>query len=161
MSESRPTCSRACRDGSPCRAACLPGRDACLFHSPEHAAARAAGRRQGGQTRSRRAAVLATAGDVVFASVGDAIVLLAETASQVRRGEIDVRVANSLFYGASVALRALMPDEIQKQVDAQRQRVDQLRRERNDDANVGGPQGPAPAGGAAGVGDPAAGDGGA
>jgi hypothetical protein len=131
----RETCSHARRDGTPCRAAALPGKDCCTFHDPELAARRAAGRRQGGETRSRRAAVLATAGDVIFGCVTDVTRLLGDTASQVRRGEIDVRIANALAYTASIALRALVPDEAGKEIEALRQEVAELRRSHHGDGN--------------------------
>jgi hypothetical protein len=132
----RATCSHARRDGTPCRAAALPGKDCCTFHDPELAARRAAGRRQGGETRSRRAAVLATAGDVTFGCVTDVTHFLGETASQVRRGEIDVRIANALAYTASIALRALVPDEAGREIEALRQEVAELKRSHHGDGGT-------------------------
>jgi hypothetical protein len=49
-----PTCAATTRDGSPCHAHPVPGSDFCPFHHPDHAAAFAAGRAQGGATPRRR-----------------------------------------------------------------------------------------------------------
>jgi hypothetical protein len=114
----RATCSHARRDGTPCRAAALPGKDCCTFHDPDLAARRAAGRRQGGETRSRRAAVLADLpDDTPLASVGDVTAFLATVARKTIRGELDARVANSVTQTCSVLLRALEPGEIEELKD--------------------------------------------
>jgi hypothetical protein len=148
IAATRPTCTHTRLDGTPCRAAALPGKDCCTFHDPELSGRRAAGRRQGGETRSRRAAVLAGAADVTFTAVGDVTALLAATASQVRRGELDCKVGNCLAYIAATALRALMPDEIARQVEELRQQVDELRGRRDGgDGDAPGTDSPPPGGG--------------
>ena len=82
----------------------------------------------------RRRAGLADAADVVLGGPQDVLRLLAETATQVRRGELDSRIANCLCCIASTALRAVegidmarlreeMREEMRRQAQA-------LRRER-------------------------------
>ena len=88
----------------------------CLFHSPEFAASRAAGRRAGGQTRSRQRAVIADAPVVCFASVSDVTKLLSETATATRRGELDPKVASTLGYLGSIALRSLVQGDIEQRL---------------------------------------------
>jgi hypothetical protein len=61
---------------------------------------------------------LATAADVVFESVSDVVHLLAETTSQVRRGEVDVKIANAVGYLGSIALRALQAADIEARIAA-------------------------------------------
>jgi hypothetical protein len=115
MTESRPTCSHARRDGSPCRAPALPGKTVCTFHDPDLAKRRAAGRRRGGETtRSRHAAaVLPGAPEVIFKSMADVSALLATTATQVRRGEVDCKVGNCLAYIAATAMKAIQQSDLE------------------------------------------------
>jgi len=117
-------------DGTRCQAHPRTGRPYCFAHDPNSRIERDPARRAGGRQRSKRAAVLATARDVTFGCVRDVTRLLGETASQVRRGELDVKVANSLFYGASVALRALIPDETGQQIAELREQLTELKRRR-------------------------------
>jgi hypothetical protein len=100
----------------------------CVFHSPDHAELRQAGRRRGGQTHSRQA-VLADAPDVLVRTVGDLTVFLSQTLSQTRRGELDAKVCNALVYGASVLLRALV-GEVQEQQILELQRLAREHEER-------------------------------
>ena len=116
--DTRSICSHTTRNGSPCRAAALAGKDCCTFHDPELAARRAAGRRAGGRARSRPRAVLSKAPDIQFTSVGDVIDLLAATASQVRRGEIDVKIGNLLTYIAGTATNAVLKGDMEKRLAA-------------------------------------------
>ncbi len=118
MADNRPICSHAKRDGSPCRTPALPGKDACYFHDPESAEARRAARQQGGTARSRRAAVMPGAPDVAFGCVADVTELLAKTAGQVRRGELDCRVGNCLAYIAATALRSIQQGDIEARLKA-------------------------------------------
>jgi hypothetical protein len=48
-------CTGQNRDGSPCGAKPLPGRDLCVWHCPERQAERAEWSRQGGSARSNQA----------------------------------------------------------------------------------------------------------
>jgi hypothetical protein len=153
-------CSFTKPDGERCRARPRSGRPFCFTHDPDSQHERAAACREGGRQRSKRAAVLAAAPDVTLASVSDVTRLIGETVSQVRRGELDAKVANCVFYGASVALRAIQPDETARQVEELRRQVEALRKSNHGHSNgtphAGGdrPRGGAPAGhgGAAGTG---------
>ena len=118
MAETRPTCSQTRRDGSRCRAAALPGKNCCTFHDPALAARRAAGRRRGGETtRSRHAAAaLPDAPEVVFKSMADVTALLATTATQVRRGQVDCKVGNCLAYIAATALKAIQQGDVEQRL---------------------------------------------
>jgi hypothetical protein len=90
----------------------------CFTHDPESHRERQAACRAGGRTRSQRAAVLPEAADVKFEAIADVVNLLAETTSQVRRGEVDVRVANAVGYLGSIALRALQAADIETRLAA-------------------------------------------
>jgi hypothetical protein len=99
-------CSATCRGGKPCRAPALSD-GLCFVHSPITAEARDRTRRENGRARMRRLAVLPDAPDITVAGPQEVLAVLAATMSQVRRGELDVRVANCLGQLASVALRAI------------------------------------------------------
>jgi hypothetical protein len=131
-------CQATKADGSPCRGSALPGKSLCLFHDPTQAGKAKAARRRGGKTRSKRAAVLPSAPDVPVKHVSDVVTLLAQTISQVRRGEIDPKVANATGYLSSVLLRALEGGELAEEMEAQaealkalRAEVEAMRRDRN------------------------------
>src|SRR5205823_14246222 len=104
-------CTATGRDGLPCAAQALAGSTQCFFHSPtaEHERARSRGRRQGGiVVRSRSHLALPTDIPAVeLETPRDVTALLAETISQLRRGEIDAKSANAIAYVSNVALTSL------------------------------------------------------
>src|SRR5947207_2641330 len=51
---SEPCCVAITREGRPCAARPLPGRECCLFHDPDHREAQTESRRQGGSAPRRR-----------------------------------------------------------------------------------------------------------
>ena len=104
-------------DGERCKARAMTGSDHCFFHSPEKSTERAAARRAGGH--ANRAAVLSSAApDARLEDAGDVVRMIAETISQVRRGELDPRVANSVGYLAGVLLKALEAGELEERLAA-------------------------------------------
>jgi hypothetical protein len=56
--------------------------------------------------------------DASLATVADVLALLGETVNQVRRGELDAKVANCVCYLASVALRAMVDVDLAARVAA-------------------------------------------
>lgn len=78
----------------------------CFFHDPACAGQRTRARRAGGH-RNRAAILPPTAPTRRLGTAADVTDLLAETINQVRRGELDPKVANSVGYLASVLLRAI------------------------------------------------------
>jgi hypothetical protein len=64
--------------------------------------------------------------DLVFHGTQDVLDLLADTASQCRRGELDCKVSNCLGYLASVALRALSEGETEKRLEALEEQLARL-----------------------------------
>jgi hypothetical protein len=94
--------------GDRCNAPSLRGKRLCFAHEPSVAAQRHEARTRGGKSRSKPRQVLPlTAGDMQLQSAGDVLALLGQTISQVRRGEVDGRIANAVGYLCSVGLRAL------------------------------------------------------
>jgi hypothetical protein len=89
-------------DGRRCGANAQSGKTLCVFHDPARAAAGRRARRLGGINRSRAAAILPSeTPDNPLSSTQDVSLLLGESINQVRRGQLDPRVANALGYLAS------------------------------------------------------------
>jgi hypothetical protein len=81
-------------------------------------AERRAARAEGGR-RSRPAAALPPdTADLPLKTVGDVTVALAATVNQVRRGELDARIANAVGYLTSVLLKALQGDVLERRLEA-------------------------------------------
>jgi hypothetical protein len=96
-----------------------PERPFCAFHDPELASRRAAGRRAGGRKRARGVVVLPMDGaDLPLRNIGDVVELLAASVNQVRKGQLDAKVANAVGYLASVLLRALTEADVEQRLAA-------------------------------------------
>jgi hypothetical protein len=109
--EQESRCTAKTRGGQPCQAQPLPGKAFCFTHDPESSEARAAARRKGGKARCKPAAVLP--GDTPEAplkSVQDVVAFLGQTASQVRRGDLDAKAGNCLAGICGQLLKALEMD---------------------------------------------------
>ena len=98
-------CAAEKRDGTHCQAAALPGSHFCFFHDPAKAAVRREAQSLGGRG-NRMATLPADAPDVTVGDGGDVARLLAITINQVRRGEIDPRIANAVGYLSNIMLSA-------------------------------------------------------
>ena len=73
----RPQCEATTKSGERCRTPALPGSTFCVFHDPDQEEACQEGRKQGGKTRSKAAAVLPPdARDVEVKSVAGVVELL-------------------------------------------------------------------------------------
>lgn len=95
-------------NGEPCQATAQRGRAFCVFHDPERAAEMQRARREGGINRTRTAIVLPPqTPDALLESQMDIAGLLSETINQVRRGELDVRTANTIGFLANTLSRVL------------------------------------------------------
>ena len=101
-------CKARKKSGAECAADAQVGKDVCIFHDAAKAADGERARRAGGLSRSRRNSVLpAGTPDSPLQDTIEVAAFLAESINQVRPGELDPRVANSVGYLASVLLRAL------------------------------------------------------
>lgn len=99
-------CEHQTRDGKRCQAYAIAQSAFCFFHDPTKAEDRLAARRAGG--RRNKGSSLPTHGpDCELESVGDVLTLLATTINQLRKGQIDPRIANGIAYITSTFLRAL------------------------------------------------------
>jgi hypothetical protein len=105
------------KDGKECGADAQSGKTMCIFHDPTRAADGRRARRMGGINRSRTAAVLpADVPDNPLRNTQDVSTLLAESINQVRRGELDPRVANSVGHLASILLGALQQGPLEERL---------------------------------------------
>ena len=104
-------------DGSKCNADAQTGKEICVFHDPEQSVTVRRGRRAGGIKRSRPATVLSTdTPDVSLNSSMEVSALLTDSINQLRRGDLDPRVANGVGYLASVLLRSLEQGQMEKRL---------------------------------------------
>lgn len=110
---------RQCRwvkaDGTPCQANALLGSDYCFFHDPDKAGEREAAQRAGGRV-GKVAALPPDTPDASLSSMADVVTFLGRTINQVRRGELDPKVANAVGYLAATLLRALEQGDIEKRL---------------------------------------------
>ena len=102
----RRKCKARKKNGDRCEADAQIGKNVCVFHDPERISDGDRARRAGGIQRSRHIAVLPTCTpDLPLANASDVSTMLADCMNRVRRGELDVRVANTIGYFASIQLR--------------------------------------------------------
>jgi hypothetical protein len=118
MPENASQCEHVRPDGRRCRARARAHSRYCFAHDPDLAARRAAGRRAGGRKRSQKAAVLpAGTPDAPLGSIGQVCELLATSINQVRRGQLDTKVANAVGYLASVLVKALSESDMEARIN--------------------------------------------
>lgn len=120
------TCKATTKAGKPCKAQAGNGSDFCFFHDPDRRDAARQVQRRGGQTG--KAATLTTvkpwrgqAGEVTVLkspSLPDLVNLLADTIDDVRVGEVDPKVANSVGYLAGIILKALQFEAFEERLAA-------------------------------------------
>lgn len=103
-------------DGVRCKAAALVGSDFCYFHDPEKAEERREAQAQGGRQGHLKALPPDTP-DVRLDSCASAAGLLSETINQVRKGELDPRVANAVGYLANILLKAIEQSDVERRIE--------------------------------------------
>lgn len=112
-------CAAEKPDGTRCRAHTLPGKSRCVFHDPASAQKTAAGRRQGGVTRSQPAATLSRdEPDLPLSTVHDVVAALSKTINQVRTGQLAVGVGNCIGCLAGVLLKAMESGDLEQRIAA-------------------------------------------
>ena len=96
------------KNGKRCEADAQHGKPVCVFHDPSKVAEGTRARRAGGINRNRSAAVLPReTADIPLRNTQEVSGLLGESINQLRRGQLDPRVANAVGYLASILLGAL------------------------------------------------------
>jgi hypothetical protein len=104
-------------DGVACGARRVAGSRFCFFHDPASAERRKHAQRCGGQ-RNGAATLPAATPDVRLDDGQDVVRLLTLTINQMRRGEIDPKIGNSVGYLAGLILKALERGEFEKRLAA-------------------------------------------
>ena len=101
-------CQARKKNGQKCQADTQKGSPFCVFHDPARVADGKRVRRVGGLNRSRPAAVLPmNTQDVPLSNTQEVSALIGESINQLRRGQLDPRVANAIGYLANILLGAL------------------------------------------------------
>jgi hypothetical protein len=101
-------CEFGKKNGERCGADAQSGKSLCVFHDPAQASEGRRARRAGGIARSRGAAVLPSdTPNLPLGNTKEVSAFLADSINQLRRGQLDPRVANGVGYLSSVLLRAL------------------------------------------------------
>jgi len=103
-------------DGSDCQSIALPESDFCFFHDPDKAEKRREAQSLGGRHNHMKT-LNPDAPDVKIENIQDTVPLLSETINQVRKGEIDPRIANSVGYLANVIIKAVEQSDIEKRLE--------------------------------------------
>ena len=113
---------RRCRyirtDATQCKANAQTTSEFCYFHDPSLERERAEARRTGGIARTRKPALLPFAPIRKLDTVSDVIKLLGETINQVRRGELDLRISNSVGYLSAILLGAIEKGSLEQRLAA-------------------------------------------
>jgi hypothetical protein len=103
-----PQCKGFTRRGTPCRFMPEAGQDFCIWHSPDpeqQQKAKAAAHKGSLYSMPRHLASDAPAASI--RSLDDALLLTEDTLNSVRTGILSPNIANSVFYGVSVAAKLL------------------------------------------------------
>ena len=101
-------CQARKKNGQKCRADAQKGSQFCVFHDPARAGDGQRVRRAGGLSRSRPAAVLPVdTPDIPLTNTQEVSALIGDSINQLRRGQLDPRVANAVGYLANILLGAL------------------------------------------------------
>jgi len=98
-------CKHIKEDGKQCKAYAQKGSLFCYTHDPDKSRERALAVKSGGIITSQR--------PVRVTKVRDVRRFVTRTMNEVRKGEIDVKVANALFYGSNVLIKAFEISEIE------------------------------------------------
>lgn len=116
MQTSRKQCIAIKQNGSQCQAAALPESDLCFFHDPSMAAERREAQASGGR-KSRMETLDVATSDAKIQDCRDVVALLTETINQVRTGQIDPRIANSVGYLANIAIRVFEQRDLESRME--------------------------------------------
>ena len=117
MKDRKRLCKATTKDGPGCQTSAMPGSDFCFFHDPDKADERFEARAAGGR-QNRMKTLSADAPDLKVESCQDVVSLISETINQVRKGELDPRVANAVGYLANVLIRAVEQGDIEDRIEA-------------------------------------------
>jgi hypothetical protein len=104
-------------DGRKCQASATAGSALCFFHDPQRAADRLEAQRAGG-LRNKAVSLSTDTPDCDLKNAGDVIALLGAAINQVRRGQVDPRIANTIGYLSATLLKAQELGNIEQRLSA-------------------------------------------
>jgi hypothetical protein len=111
-------CRHVKNDGSRCGANAQAESELCFFHDPGMADQRAAARRAGGTERSRKVLFAPNTTVKELRTIADVVDLVGETINQVRRGQLDMKIANTVGYLSGILLTALDKGQLEQRLAA-------------------------------------------
>lgn len=125
MKLAKQSCKALTAEGSQCEAAAIHGSDFCFFHDPTKAAERKEAHAAGGR-QNRMKTLDPETSDIKIKDSRDVIALLSETINQVRKGQLDPRIANSVGFLAGITIRVLEQNQLEDRIE----KIEQLLKNR-------------------------------
>lgn len=101
-------------DGNKCEAWAMNGNNFCFSHNPEMEEAKKEAVIRGGQSPKKNFNLLSP---VKIRNNKDVVGLVAKVINEVRQGIVDIRVANCLFYGSGILIKALEIADLEERVE--------------------------------------------
>jgi hypothetical protein len=101
----RTTCGGVKKNGAPCGSPAVDESGMCYWHSPRVSPEERHNAAMKGGLMCRPKTLPADTADVRLTSPEECLALLADTVSKVRRGELDIKIANSIAYNVTTATR--------------------------------------------------------
>lgn len=105
-------CKTVKPDGSRCQAAALDASGFCFFHDPDRAEERKTAQSLGG-SQGKMKTISDDTPNVPVESCQDIVRLIGQTINQVRKGEVDPKIANAVGYLATIALKAFEDSDLE------------------------------------------------
>jgi hypothetical protein len=124
----RLNCKFINEDGEPCEAFAIKGSDYCWFHDPDKLEERIEACKKGGKVGTRE---VLPESNVKINSLKDIVRLLESTINDVRTGQIDVRIANSVAYLSGVLRQVMEQEFLEKRLDSLEKKVERVNRLKN------------------------------
>ena len=115
MKDEKRPCKARTKDGTECQTPALAGSDFCFFHDPDKADERREANSKGGR-QDKIKTLSADAPDIQVESCQDVARLISTTINQVRKGELDPRIANAVGYLANVLIRAVEQGDMEERI---------------------------------------------
>lgn len=109
------TCQAKTNAGSQCQAATIDHSSFCFFHDPSYAEERRRAQSSGGRNGVAKTLPASTA-DMDIRSMEGVTALLCETINQVRRGDVDPRIGNSIGYLANILMKSIEQGEMEERL---------------------------------------------
>jgi len=109
-------CQSTTVDGRKCKSPPQIGIEYCFFHNPTNSSERQVASSKGGK-RGKISTLTRQTPDQEVKSAQDVVNLLSESVNQVRRGEIDPRIANAIGYLSGIILKAREQSDLEERLN--------------------------------------------